>query len=136
MEMKSILEGINYWAVLVSALSAFLIGGLWYSVLFGKAWMEIHKFTEDELKKSAGRVFGGAFVLAIIISFSLAMFIGQESTGSFGLFAGFMAGAFYVSAALGITYLFERKPLKLFLIDAGYHIVTFTLMGWILGTWS
>ncbi|KMJ58145.1 hypothetical protein AB685_14675 [Bacillus sp. LL01] len=134
--MQDVIGSINYWAVLVAALSAFFIGGLWYSVLFGKTWMNIHNFTEDELKKSVGRVFGGAFVLAIIISFSLAMFIGPESSGSFGLFAGFMAGAFYVAAALGITYLFERKPLKLFFIDAGYHIVTFSLMGWILGIWS
>jgi len=34
-----------------------------------------------------------------------------------------------------VTYLFERKPMKLFLINAGYHAVTFPLMGLILGLW-
>ncbi|QFT88113.1 hypothetical protein FIU87_05635 [Bacillus sp. THAF10] len=131
-----VVEGISFLSVLLAAVSAFLIGGIWYTVLFGKAWMKIHNFSDEELKKSAPRVFGGSFVLAIIISYSLAMFIGPNSTASFGVFAGFMAGAFFVAAALGITYLFERKPFKLFLIDAGYHIVTFTLMGFILGFMS
>jgi hypothetical protein len=41
----------NIWAVLVSALSTFLIGGLWYSpALFGKAWMRENGFTEESMK--------------------------------------------------------------------------------------
>jgi len=53
-----------------------------------------------------------------------------------GATAGLMAGLFWVATAMGITYLFERKSLKLYLINAGYHVVTFTLMGLILGAWK
>ncbi|MGM0837884.1 MAG: DUF1761 domain-containing protein [Bacillota bacterium] len=136
MGFQEAFEHLNFIAILVAALSAFFIGGIWYSLLFGKLWMKLHGFTEEQLKKTAGKVFGGSFVLALIISFFLAMFIGPDSTGVFGLIAGFMAGAFFVAAALGITYLFERRPLVLFLLDGGYHIVTFSVMGYILGVWS
>ena len=53
-----------------------------------------------------------------------------------GAMVGFMAGMFWVAASIGVTYLFERKPLSLFLINAGYHVVTYTLMGIILGAWK
>ena len=47
--------------------------------------------------------------------------------------AGFAAGLCWVAAALGIDYLFERRPLSLWLINGGYHMLQFTLFGLILG---
>src|SRR5262245_52781870 len=41
---------INFIAVLVSALSTFVLGGLWYSpLLFGKAWMRVNNFSETDV---------------------------------------------------------------------------------------
>ncbi len=136
MDLQQSLETINYWAVIVSALTAFVIGGLWYSLLFEKSWMKENNFDEEALKKgNMGKIFGGAFIFSLIISFVLALFLGPDRNAMIGASAGFMAGLFWVAAAMGITYLFERKSLKLFLINAGYHVVTFTLMGFILGIW-
>jgi len=127
---------INYWAVLVSTVLAFVLGSLWYGPLFGKAWMKEMNFTEEELKKAnMVKIFGTAFVLNIIISLNLAAFLGPKADFAFGLFAGAAAGIGWVAASLGITYLFGRKSLKLFFIDAGYQAVIYTLMGGILGAW-
>ena len=63
------------------------------------------------------------------------MFLGPEVTLSQGLFYGFSAGLFWVAASFGINYLFERKPLSLFLVNGGYHTLQFTLYGLILGLW-
>lgn len=137
MDFQQSFETINYFAVLVAGLSAFVIGGLWYSVLFAKAWMEENGFDEEKLKNAnMAKIFGGSFIFSIIISFVLALFLGPERNAMMGATAGFMAGLFWVATAMGITYLFERKSLKLFLINAGYHVVTFTIMGLILGLWK
>lgn len=132
------LSQLNYLAVFVSALTSFLIGGLWYSpVMFSNAWMKENGFKEEDLKDAnMAKIFGTSFVLALIIAFNLAAFIGSKSDLSFGLFAGFAAGFGWVAMSLGITYLFERKSFKLFLINAGYHIVTYTIMGGILAVWK
>ena len=53
-----------------------------------------------------------------------------------GLFAGFAAGFGWVAMSVGTIYLFERRSFKLFLINAGYQIVTYTIMGGILGVWK
>ena len=59
------MEGLNIWAVIVAALSTFLIGGLWYSpAVLGKAWMRENGFTEESLKgANMAKIFGLAFFL-------------------------------------------------------------------------
>ncbi|HOI29003.1 MAG TPA: DUF1761 domain-containing protein [Melioribacteraceae bacterium] len=128
---------INYLAVFFAALLGFIIGGLWYGPLFGKQWMKEMNFTEESLKKSnMARIFGLSFVLSLVIAFNLAAFLGEKADLMWGLTAGALAGIGWVAASLGITYLFGRKSLKLFLIDAGYQAVTYTLMGGLLGIWK
>lgn len=128
----------NYLAIFAAAVSTFLLGGLWYAPpVFGNAWMRESGFTKESLARMGGtaRIFGGSFVLALIMAFNLAAFIGPKASLSFGLFAGAAAGFGWVATAYGVTYLFEHRSLKLFLINAGYHAVSFTMMGAILGAW-
>ena len=128
----------NYLAILTATVSTFVLGGLWYSpALFGKAWMQEMGFTAESCKAqgNVGIIMGVSFVLGLIMAFNLAAFIGPKATPAFGLFAGAAAGFGWVALSFGVTYLFERKSLRLFLINAGYHGVAFTLMGAILGAW-
>lgn len=129
---------VNWLAVLVAALSTFLIGGLWYSpAVFGKAWMKENGFTEESMKGSnMVKIFGLAFILGLIASVNLAMFLGPTGDASMGAFYGFLAGFGWVATFVGTHYLFERKSFKLFLINAGYSVVSLTVMGTILGAWK
>lgn len=136
MDITTAFSNINWLSVLVAAISSFLIGGLWYGPIFGKAWMRAFNFTEEGLKKrNMAMVFGLSLVLAFIASLILDMFIGSEATILFGALAGFFAGVGWVATFLGILYLFEMRSLKAFLINAGYCVVSLTLMGVILGSW-
>jgi hypothetical protein len=129
---------LNIWAVLMAAISTFLIGGLWYSpALFGKAWMRENGFTEESLKGgNMVRIFGLAFVLGVIAAVNLAMFMGPESDPAMGALWGFLAGFGWVATFVGTHYLFERRSLTLFLINAGYSVVALTVMGVILAAWK
>jgi Protein of unknown function (DUF1761) len=132
------LSEINHLAVLVAALSSFLIGGVWYSpLLFAGSWAAMNGLSDETLKQgNMLKIFGGAFFLALVMAYNLAAFLGPRPTVAFGVGAGVAAGLGWVAAALGVTYLFERKPWKLFAINAGYHVVAFALMGVILGAMS
>ena len=132
------LSSINYLAVIAAALVSFVIGGVWFSpIMFANVWMKENGFKEEEMKNAnMGKIFGTSFVLALVISFNLAAFIGPEGNFVFGLFAGFAAGLGWVAMSIGIIYLFERRSFKLFLINAGYQVVTYTIMGGILGVWK
>ncbi len=132
------MEGLNIWAVIVAALSNFLIGGLWYSQgLFGRVWMRENGFTEESLKGSnMAKIFGLAFLLGLIAAANLALFLGPEDRPEMGALWGFAAGFGWVATFLGTIYLFERKSFTLFLINAGYSIVALTVMGIILAAWK
>ena len=129
---------LNYWAILASGLSTFLIGGIWYSpAIFGKVWMKENGFTEEGLKNgNMLKIFGLAFVLGLIAAINLAMFLGGEVNIAMGAFYGFLAGFGWVATFIGTHYLFERKSFKLFLINAGYSVVSLTVMGVIIGAWK
>ena len=129
---------LNYWAIIAAALSTFLIGGIWYSpALFGKAWMRENGFTEESMKSANMiRIFGLSFFLGLIAAVNLAMFMGPENKPLMGALWGFLAGFGWVATFVGMHYLFERKSFKLFLINAGYSILSLTVMGIILAAWK
>ena len=131
------MPSVNWLAVIAAAVSAFLIGGLWYSpALFGKAWMKENGFTEEGMKDSnMVKIFGLGFILVLVASINLAMFLGPEQDVAMGAFYGFLAGFGWVATFVGTHYLFERKSFKLFLINAGYSVVALTIMGTIIGAW-
>jgi hypothetical protein len=129
--------GINVWAVIAAAVAAFLIGGLWYSpVLFAKSWQKEVGLSDETLENgNMALIFGVGFLLALLAAFVFAMFLGPKPALPFATGAGFGAGFAWVSAGLGIIYLFERRSLKLFLINAGYLTLAFTAIGAVLGAW-
>ena len=129
---------INYLAVLAAAVSAFAIGGLWYSpVLFQRAWMTANGFTASDLEKGGeARIFGGAFVLTLLMAINLAAFLGgPDTTMAWGATAGALTGLGWVAFGIGVVGLFERRPIAYALINGGYWTVALTVMGAILGAW-
>ena len=91
---------------------------------------------EGDGKDKMVRTFGLSILLNLIIALNLSAFLGTKADLQFGFFAGLAAGIGWVSASLGIIYLFSQKSLKLFLIDAGYQTVIYAIMGAILGAWK
>ena len=67
-----------YWlAVLVAGISAFVIGGIWYSPgLFGNAWMKDSQLTEAAIKNgNKGKIFGFTALFSLVMAANLAMFL-------------------------------------------------------------
>jgi hypothetical protein len=130
---------LHYPAILAATLASFLLGGLWYSpVLFGRRWMNENGPTSETVqqRRHPAVIFGGSFVLTLIMALNLGAFLSGPASLAWGAEAGLLAGAGWVALALGVTYLFERKSLSLFFINAGFHAVSFTLMGAIIGAWK
>lgn len=134
MEMTTAATNINWLSVIVATLSSFVVGGIWYGPVFGKAWMKAFNLSEEALeKRNMPMVFGLALLLSFIAAINLEMFIGAEADVVFAAFAGFAAGLGWVATFLGILYLFEGQSLAGYFINAGYCIFALTLMGIILG---
>ena len=132
-------SGINWFAVIVAAVSAFALGAVWYGPLFGKRWQTLTQLSDEDLADAnMAMVFGTSFVLTLIISFALAaMIVAVLPAPNLvnGLLLGLEMSLVFVATSFGINYLFARQPMALYGIDVGYMVAMFVLMGAILGVW-
>ena len=115
-----------------------VIGGLWYSpVLFAKVWQREAGISDEQMAKfNPAKIFGLTFVLALIISYNLAFFLGTPgTTWQWGVAAGLLAGVGWVATQFIIIALFEQRSWKYMAIDCGYVTVYFAVIGFILGIW-
>lgn len=129
---------INHWAVLSCAVFSMVLGAFWYSpLLFYNAWKRENKLTDEQLKKSNPlKTHGISFLLAYLMSYNLAFFLGDaQTTWQWGLTAGFLAGFGWAAAIFATIALFEQKSWKYIAINGAYIIIYFTGIGFILGIW-
>ena len=129
------MSGINLWAVLAAAVSAFVLGGLWYGPLFKRTWCREAGIDLDAQTGHPARVFGTAFIAALVAAAAFAWLLGPRPPLALAVHHGFMVGLAFVAAGFAINYSFAGRSLKLWLIDGGYHTLQFTLYGLILGLW-
>jgi hypothetical protein len=129
---------INHLAVLVCALANLVLGALWYSpLLFYKGWLKESGLSEDQVAKTNPvKIYGLAFLFALVMSYNLAFYLGDASTtAAWGATAGFLAGFGWASLIFAVIALFEQRSWKYIFINCGYITVYFTLIGFILGVW-
>jgi len=131
------MSGVNIWAVLVAAISSFALGGLWYSpVMFHKLWnREAGRGENPEKMKHPGRVFGVAFVFALIAAWAFAYWLGPDPELRDALHKGLVAGAGFVAASFGLNYQFANRSFLMWAIDGGYHTVQFVIFALVLSLW-
>lgn len=139
MDFAEIFSKLNYWAILVATLSTFVVGSLWYSpVLFVEKWMKLNGFTRESLKANSRPmvvIMGTSFITSLLAALALAMFLGPESNLGFGVFAGLMIGIFWIGTSRFNSVLYENQKLTLFFIHTGYDVVSYAIMGAIIGAW-
>lgn len=130
-------DAVNWLAVITAAISAFILGGIWYSpLLFGNAWMKENHFTLDMVKAgNKAKIFGWSFLLSLVMAVNLAMFLNApDMTFVLGLTYGSLAGV-WVFCGIAIVALFELKGLRYILVNGGYCLVALAMMGAIIGAW-
>ena len=132
---------INVWAVLTGTLALWGLGALWYSpLLFGKIWQKEVGFKEEEITKvNMLMVFGLSFLAMLFMVWALNFVINshkpEEVSMLRGLHYGAFTGFFFSMMTMGINYLYQRRSLKLWLMDGFYMILGLGMAGMILGAW-
>lgn len=134
-----LLSDINWLAVLVAGLAYFALGALWYSVLFGSAWIKLTGVNMDDpnIKKGTAQIMAGSFILMVIVSVGLAILITRLGPSGWmsGLKVGLIAGICFSATAISISYLYEKRPFGLHLINGMYNIVGSVIAGIIIAVW-
>jgi len=137
-------DGVNPWAVSVSAVATMVIGFVWYSpFLFARPWMRLMGHDPNDaaqtaaMQKSAGRQYAVTFVATIVSAIVLAKIIDLTSVNTvlYGMKVGFFVWLGLVATVQLTGALFGKQSPKLFLINTGYQLVCYVTMGAILAKW-
>ncbi len=124
---------INMMAVLVAVVANFIFGFIWYTPLFGKAWAQEMKFDtsvkppSSEMAKGMIFMVIGNFLMAYVFASNMMAWshVPNEMSTLENILsaAGFTWLGFYLPGDLGST-VWEKKSMKLFAINTGYHFGT------------
>lgn len=133
---------LGHWGpILVAALAAFLLGALWYSpLLFAKAWVKSHGYSEEKLKQmqaKAGRTYAVSIVCFILMGYVLHILLsrlGAHTAGSGAAWGMHIWLGFALPIGL-MANLYSDKSFLTFLIDTGYQLAFLLAMGAILAGW-
>ncbi len=129
---------VTFWPVFSAGIASAVIGFVWYHPrVFGSAWMRLSNLSPEAVEKGKHRMpimalFGllasmlAAYVMNYFgVAWAVYDIIGAIELG-FWCWAGFVA-----TSMLGIV-LWEQKSFTLYLINAGYWLVSFIVMALIL----
>jgi len=129
---------INYVAVAIAAVIMWVIGAVWYGVLFSAQWMMLTGITEDMAKMVSGTdnamMMGGSLVGAFVMFFVQShihhAFQVKDIKGA--VQAAFWSWIGFVAMVHLVNNLYQMKPFMLTLIDSGYWLVSMIIGGIVL----
>jgi len=125
-----------YLELFIAALAAFLLGFGWYTALFGKVWQAETGITDEQAQSNMALTHGLAFLMMLVLAFAINYVVNlhglEEQNFQHGAFHGGLSALLYAIPAVTIHYAYQRKSMKLWLIDASYIFAFMTLMGGVL----
>lgn len=137
---------INFWGVLLAAVSSMVVGSVWYMpAVFGKTWMKLTGVKMDQMRgtgKGVGGmiwVYGSVFVASLVTAYILAAvtFLAQQFTGDSYLMDALTVGLWlwlgFTAARIYVHDTFEMRRKKLTLLNAAHELVTILVMALVLG---
>lgn len=119
------------WPVVAGTAAFFVVGAIWYGVLFGKVWQRAAGLSDEDVQGgNMALIFGLTFLFEMLIAMVLWHLIARTGAAphvvmmmSVGFALGIMA------PAIGINYLYQRKSGLLFAIDVGHFVLGMAAMG-------
>ena len=134
-----IFNHIHWLVVLIGGVAYFMLGSIWYTILFGKKWRAYNAVLISE--SNANKGVAGIMITSFLFMFlsSLGLDILATRFGVFGWIGGLKLGALtgicFAAAAVHISYVYEKRPVGLHLINSLYNIAGNIIAAIIVCSW-
>ena len=128
---------VNFAAVLTAAVIQWILGWLWYGVLFKKDWTALVQ-KEGTKPSSAGGTMALIFIANLILCFALVKIVILTGWTTFGRgsLIGAVCGLGFVVPPIFAQHISEKQPFKLFGINTLYWLIAMYLSGGVLAIWQ
>lgn len=130
----------NYLANIVAAIACFVFEAVWYSV-FMTTWLNgIGRTMQWLVSTGMKPAFQYATALVMAALMATAISCVTQLTGKQTALRGIKVAALlwmgFVLTTWSTEYIFEVRPLSLYLVNAGYWLLGMMMMGAIVGGWK
>ncbi len=134
-----IFSHMNWLAILIAGIAYFLLGAIWYTTLFGKKWQSYNAalMNDPNAKKGAAAIMIVSFILMLICAIGLSLFATRFGVAGWsgGLKLGLVTGICFAGTAVHISYIYEKRPLGLHLINGLYNVIGNIIAAIIICVW-
>ncbi len=139
MEIAVNFEFVNWWGVLAATIVTFLLAGVWYApTVFGRFGLD--QAEKDNPHSTGERNIQLIFVIAFLFNWLtaslLSAVLGPNASIRDGVIVGVLIGCFFVATSLGISAIFDRRPVIRMFVNGTFHIVSFSVMGALIGVFN
>lgn len=137
-----VLNDLNWWAVIVSAVAIFALGSLWFlPKVFGDAWMRSIGWTPSNEDGGNPVMYLLALVSGFVIALAVAMVASATGSDTFGEGAvvAIVLGIGITAAMIFITSVFSPtfpKPWTWFAVMGSYFFVSVAIAAIITALWT
>jgi len=121
-------------AVIYAAIAQWLLGALWYGFVFKARWKALVGIPESEKPKNAWFPMVASFVANVVLATVLAYMVTwtHATSLSHGFYIGAICWVGFMAPPLFTEHIFERRPARLFAINAAYWLLAMMIGGGIL----
>lgn len=131
------IDKVYHPAAVISALAYYLLGWLWYGAIFGGTWTRLANVSPGAMRASDPVPYIVAAATSLVLAYVVALVLDRSTKPSVaqGAALGLLLGVGLVASTMLENYLYEARPVSLWLINAGYVVVGMTMIGAIVGGW-
>jgi len=132
----------NYLAVIVAEIVGMVLGMLWYGPVFGKKWIALMGWTDEQMARMKEQGMAKAYILnfitTLVMTWVLAGFVSLAGAGTFaeGSVVGFWLWLGFVAMIMYGSVLWEGRKTQLYFLNISFWLVNFLILGGILAVWQ
>ncbi len=136
---------INFLAIILASIISFGLGSVWFSKLFGKAWVKIHhadKKSPEEIKmsmKGMWKFFLAEFILTFVINFFLYLVVIQSTSLKFAFTTVILVWVGFILTTTTSSVLWgnddKKYMVKKIIISSSYRLLAMLISTWIFFLW-
>ena len=135
----AIFSHINWLTTIIGGVAYFFLWSIWYTALFGIKWRSYNPVVVNDpnAKKGVAATMLGSLVLMIISAVGVSILATRFGIFGWmgGLKLGVVTGVCFAATSIHISYIYEKRPLGLHLINGFYNIVGNIVAAIIICSW-
>lgn len=132
------LSQLNWIAVIVAALAGYLPGAIWYSPIgFLRPWArELGiDLNNPPKRKNVGFKVAIGVLPALAAATVFALILGHPVGLHHALVMAVAVAGAFISTSFALQYLYESRSPTFWLINSGFHMLQYLIMGLVLSLW-